>query len=250
MSIIVKGQTIIGPKVPIVTDGLVLHFDSANTRSYPGTGLVTNDMARLGETWQMTSNLAVSPSVNGAYIYPDDSSARYAITANAFALLSPTNTLTYDFWCWLAVPRNLSASNLFNDLAQQNGTPYAWVGANNSHLDIQYLRVTGGWSASSFSNYFVGNSNQWVHVVVIVDYNAPLITAYKNGVMYSTPITPAAIRFPNSVSKKYMGAYQGNAVYNWVGKQAVGKVYNRALSATEVLQNYNALATRFINKNS
>ena len=249
MSIIVKGRTVIGPDTLIVTNGLIIHVDSANTRSYPGTGLVTNDMARLGETWNHSANLAVTPVPNGAYIYPDDNAARYMQTTGSWALTSATNTLTYDFWCNLTVPRNVSASTLFNDRGQSSGGLYAWVFANNSNLDIQYHQTAGNWGSTSFTNYFVGYSNQWVHVTVIVDYVTPAIIAYRNG-QYVNTLTPPAITFPSGNAQKYIGTYQANGVYNWVGKLEVGKVYNRGLSAAEILQNYNALASRFINKNS
>ena len=247
MSIIVKGKTIIGPNTPIVTDGLILHVDPANIRSYRSSS-ITTDMARAGETWQMTSNLSVWPEINGAYIYPDDASARYMITSGSWSLESATSTLTYDYWCNLTVPRGVSASTLFNDRAQSSGGLYAWVFANNSNLDIQYHQTAGNWGSTSFSNFFVGYSNKWVHVVVIVDYATPAIIAYRNG-QYVNTLTPPAITFPSGNSRKYIGTYQSNPVYNWVGLIGAAKVYNRGLSASEILQNYNSLAQRFIEKN-
>jgi hypothetical protein len=245
MSTIISGSglTTYGPG-RIVTDGLILHTDPANSRSYTGTGTVTKDLAILNTTWDMT-NLSTTSGENRKYNFPDDLTNRYLLTTNAFVLTSPTNILSFDYFCNLTVPRAVSASGLFNDIAQQNGTPYVWVSANNSHLFAQYLRVSGGWGSTSSNNFFVGYSNTFVHVGVVINYNTAVISFYRNGQFVEDVAVGSSIRFPNSNSQKYMGTYQANYVYNWVGQIGTGKVYNRGLTAAEFLQNFNALKVRF-----
>jgi hypothetical protein len=49
----------------IITDGLVLYLDAANTRSYPGSGTVWTDLSRVGNNGTLTNG----PTFNSEVLY-------------------------------------------------------------------------------------------------------------------------------------------------------------------------------------
>jgi hypothetical protein len=65
---------------------------------------------------------------------------------------------------------------------------------------------------------------------------------YTNGIPYETK-SMATSPLNTSASLKFGQTFAGSG--NFSGSMASAKVYNKALSATEVLQNYNALKSRF-----
>lgn len=85
--------------------------------------------------------------------------------------------------------------------------------------------------------------NQWNHIVCVVGGGTK--TVYINGIQryQQTGITGS---MPTGQTNQYVGKY-GNAGNNYPfsGSIAVSRVYNRALSSSEVSQNFNALRGRF-----
>jgi hypothetical protein len=85
--------------------------------------------------------------------------------------------------------------------------------------------------------------NQWSSVTAV--FNISTVSRYLNGNTYITGITRSTTN-PFS-GNWYIGALTSGSAndFNFTGGIACVRVYNRALSATEVLQNYNALKGRF-----
>ena len=84
--------------------------------------------------------------------------------------------------------------------------------------------------------------NVWRHFAVVVDKSGSnTVTIYINGVAYSTPATlPAGNHYPASGSPPlYIGCNKTNADL-WNGDMPQILYYGKALTAAEVLQNFNA----------
>lgn len=84
--------------------------------------------------------------------------------------------------------------------------------------------------------------NQWTHIVGT--YNGSVSRMYINGVeIWNSPLTGT---IPSATY--YIGTYGGTIVddtHNFNGYISVAKIYNRALTAEQVLQNFNASRRRF-----
>lgn len=92
------------------------------------------------------------------------------------------------------------------------------------------------------------NLNQWYHLVCTYS-NGRLVTGYRDGSSVGTydhdPATNPAPALPNSMSVE-VGRYQsGGNSFVYTGKIAQIRVYKRALSAAEVLQNFNATRGKY-----
>ena len=87
-------------------------------------------------------------------------------------------------------------------------------------------------------------ANKWNHIVCA--YNGSTKTIYVNGVLAaSTSCTGTPSTNTNGISMGVYGGYNGGRGYWFSGQIAISRVYNRGLTASEILQNYNATRSRF-----
>ena len=212
----------------IVQDGLTLMLDAADRNSYPGTGTTWYDMSGTGRNGIFTNGPSFS-SVNGGYISFDgtDDYVQVDITSTAMQTSGP---LTLCAWVYRNGTNNgmiFSAGGYYGLFA--GGTFWYW---NNSPNWVYY--------------FCPGTipSNQWYHYCLTYN-NSTNPIFYINGVAYTSTGTYAApSAFGSSILR--LGEYSVYLPYSpFNGRIASYNFYNRALSASEVLQNYNALRTRF-----
>ena len=217
-----------GPR--IVTDGLVLHLDAANRKSYPLSG----------DTWY-----DLSGNGNNATRYND------ATHSNNYFTFDGTD----DFF---VVPNNASVT-----LNGSYLTLSAWVNVNSFgtseaflHKDLAYTiafygdkKITyadkSNWSYSNFG--FHGNfvENTWYHITAVK--NGTNVTIYSNAGIVISKTFGSAMTDTNA-RNLFIGAYGldgTNTGNDFDGKISNAQIYNKALTANEVLQNYNALKGRF-----
>jgi len=104
-----------------------------------------------------------------------------------------------------------------------------------------YMRFTT-WQSSpgDYDTSFVKDFNVWHHWTIVYSNNSVLI--YRDGVADANGSQSKTISFSSNklvIGGTLCGAYSNVNVSNT-------QVYNRALSATEITQNYNALKGRYI----
>ena len=100
-------------------------------------------------------------------------------------------------------------------------------------------RYTHGGAASEFYHTY-GADTGWAHWVIT--YDGSTITVYENNISKGTKASTGTADFTGGIR---IGSWTSSASYTWDGQIPVVKVYNRALSANEVQQNYNAYKNRF-----
>ena len=123
------------------------------------------------------------------------------------------------------------------------------LGVNQNDLNVSYYLEYA--STGVIRSYFTGlNSpgyhngtiniplNTWAHVVVVRNQSDSTIQHYVNGNLDNT-ISGITGNINNGAFNLQMGRYSGGG-YAFIGNIPSGKIYNRALTADEVLQNYNA----------
>jgi hypothetical protein len=226
-------STVQGGQGNIVTNGLVLNLDAANPRSYP--------QPYNGTTWQ---NIApVSSSLTGSLtngpLFATSGSGCIAFDGvndyiNIPGILIPSNsTFTLNTWVYYASGNGaypMIVSNFGSNVSMLFGINIGTGGKAGFNLFLNYLET---------SNNTVPTANQWYNVVG--NYDGTNIRLYINGTLTSTSpsgsyggITGIALGY---------GTAGGNSY--WKGNISVAQVYNCALSASEVLQNFNATRARF-----
>ena len=221
---------------PLVTSSLMLQLDASNATSYPGTGVTWTDISGNGKSVTLTNGPTYSSS-DGGYIAFDGSND-YAITTTS--LYNPTTYPNESVFVWWYPT---AAGNIISELGQ--ATPN--TGWHDSNIEIS----SGGlisfsiWHGS-LTNRVTSSAksfNQWYNLGFV--YSGTTLTAYING---SSIGTTTFTRSTNSVLYYTIGSTDGTnmgtAAYA-AGRCGAFYNYNTALTATEVLQNYNATKSRY-----
>jgi hypothetical protein len=218
-----------GPNV--VTDGLVLALDAANPISYVSGSTTWNDLSGNGFNGTLVATPSYSLANNGNIVF--NGTSNYVTFNN---LTTPTLGLTSSngasISCWL----KLNARSIYNGVVAiyttGNSEAFGWDLANNNNIRI--------WKNSNVRDTaisIVPYSNIWTHYVFVS--NSTNVIFYINGYQtYTTSITGNIVDNGTlTFGANWDGTFQGNS--------STLQIHNRALSSSEIQQNYNALKSRF-----
>jgi hypothetical protein len=208
----------------IVSDGLVLYLDAANTRSYSGSGTSSNSLVG-GIGANLVNGVGFTSSNNGAFIF--DGSNDYINFGNSSAVQQSSGTLSA--WAKASSP----------------GGGYRGIIAKQGAYGLFYtdsILVAYDWAADTPRSTGVNIAdNTWKNVVLTYQSGVSNGTRiYINGVSVLT----TTITVLNQTGNLFGGA-EANAGQYAACQISLFNMYNRALSAQEILQNYNATKGRY-----
>lgn len=221
---------LVKPNITSTSDNLVLHYNPSMPESYSGTGTSLIDLAGNGLNGTMTNITHASP----AFTF-NGTTSQVNIPDNA--LLEP-GTGSWSIEVWM---KNNGSS----------GTVVGKYGAGGTSSIISYaIRLGGsnlircdysnGTTAQSTDNYTF-NNNAWVQMVYVWDKTNNNIYTYANGVLQQTKAITITGGIYNSSTSLYLGSYNGGEYPQYFnGQMGIVRIYKKALSATEVLKNYDA----------
>jgi hypothetical protein len=219
-----------GPR--IVTDGLVLSLDAADRNSYPGSGTTWNDVSENNITGSLINSPTYNTSNGGNFGFVTDD---YVIMQENAAL----NTQTPSVEVWIKT--NATTQNGFFFEKGQVNTQYSLFQEGVFIVWRQYISGIVQ-QRTTTANYI--NTLNWAHIVGT--FTSGDRKTYINGVLVTSDTQSGTIATnTNGMSIGDYGGFNGSRGYYYNGSIASVKVYNRALSSQEVLQNYNALKSRF-----
>ena len=208
------------------TDGLVLHLDAANTRSYPGSGNTVYDLSGSGNTSALTNGPTFNSSNLGAFVL--DGSNDYILINSQANILSKTayTKIAYIYISNFSTVNNIISGGFSGQHAfWMFGTDKLNAGHNGA-----WNTVVGATSLSLNTWYFAAvtysNSTGW--------------KLYLNGREDGTSADTTTFTGNQEIS---IGSYSTSN--NFTGRIASVQVYNRVLSASEIVQNYNATKRRY-----
>jgi hypothetical protein len=218
----------------IVSDGLVFYIDAANPRSYSGTGLTANGLVGgIGAT--LINGVGFTSSNNGSFIF-DGSDDRINLPINPS--LDISESITLESFIYPTAYKNI-------------GGPGSFI---ISKPDSYYLELSPegkirlAFISLSSEIYYDGNNtvslNSWSHIVVTRDKNNSTINIYFNGTLDRSLGSITGNIKVQQIYAVMMGSFSGGD-YQFFGRIANAKIYNRALTAQEILQNYNATKGRY-----
>lgn len=218
-----------------ITNGLILHLDTANPSSYPGSGTNLYDLS--GNTNTATLYNATYDSGNlGSFVF--NGSTSYALTNNNSLTPYVTGTsISHFIWVYPTSP---------GQIVVEYGQ-YGGGGWHDSNIEINSS------GAFSFSTWHGGLTNkvtsanlpfnQWYYVGFT--YDGTNLTGYVNGEAIGT-ITISRQAPGNLYYALFISDSTNMGTFGYGGgKFSVFSVYNRALTNQEVTQNYNALKGRY-----
>ena len=240
-----------GPK--IVRDGLVLNLDAADKNSYPGTGTTWFDLSGNGNHGTISNGEFVS---NGKYLQNAGGVSNFfTVGIDHSTSINSAFTTTVEAWTieeiiWTNSVNYPEADGgaVISEAAYGSGqTGFDWNHGNG--LSTIRFGVSSNAASAYEDDVYISTGavnalNTWRVRTMIWDRGANQIRLYMNG-GYS-----GAASTPNTAGTAIYdgGGLNFGSLYGWkhFGRRAGIKIYNKALSAQEITQNYNATKTRFV----
>ena len=212
-----------------IQDGLVLVLDASDRNSYVSGSTTWYDLSGNNRTFTIVN----SATFGGNYIELPGSGSRIQLVEN------------FD---WSAIPFTLSS--WINMTDQTYPSVYDLIQAGNGHLSLNAastpnldIRITAGGGVSVVSGGTI-LLNQWYNLVATREGNNYKL--YINGSLVGTGTSSVLVYDANMKGVNIGYSPDVDAVTRTMnGKIGNAQIYNRALSATEIEQNYNATKTRF-----
>lgn len=208
-----------------VMSGLVLYVDAKNVKSYSGVGTTWHDLSGRGNTGTMTNVTynAGEMSFNGSNSKVDcGNGATLQITSGSVG-------------AWFKADNGNSG---YNGIVVKQ---YAWgLFVLNNYLEV----YDWGNNLTRPTNVFVGN-NLWNHVMMT--FTETTGTPSNNALVYLNGSLVATVTVKHNNHNVNFQIGEGNVppTQAFGGVIPTAYVYNRVLSASEVLQNFNALRGRY-----
>lgn len=230
----------------IVTDGLILYLDAANPLSYPGIGANWNDISQ----YKNNSTLVNGPTFNTDYCggFSFDGIDDYATTSQPSNLTPSPLTLSV----WITIDPGNNIAGLISAFHYPS-SPLSGV--------VMDIDVPG----DLFEFYIYENNFTYIYTITtLTSYLTPVVNLtvtydgsnangvkmYINGndlpttIVKNDPVTSFSYNMPWVIGGVFNTVSSIND-FPFLGNIYIAQAYNRALSLEEVLQNYNALKSRF-----
>ena len=216
----------------IVTDGLILNLNAADQNSYVSGSTAWNDLSGNNYNGTLTNGPTFSSGNGGSIVFDG---------VDDYASLSGTITLgsTFTILAWIK-PSTLAGGDYIVYGLDANGADN-WFGINGNAVnlfatqipDVNNFTVSGGSISSTSIWYFIGCT---------IDTSTAKV--YLNAVEQNSTTKAFTIGAWNSATNS-IGRRGSIAQRYFPGSIASVQAYNRVLSTTEMLINYNAQKTRF-----
>jgi hypothetical protein len=215
-----------GSGINIWWDGLQVERASAatNFNPYYFGNAVWKDVSGNGRNGALTSGPLFNTSNKGNILF--DGSTQYVTTSNI--ALSFT---TFSMECLVKYTSLSGNQGLFT--YNNTNVINLWKG---SGLGMRWEVNTSSQAITGANDLATG---VWYHFVGV--YNGSQGILYRNGIVYAGPTTLTS--HTSEAANFEIGRYNGAGNTN--GNIAIARFYTRALTAAEVVQNYEATKTRF-----
>ena len=223
----------VGYNPRIVTDGLVLCLDAANKRSYPGSGTTWIDKAG-GNNGTLTNGPTFSSDNGGSIVF--DGGNDYVDTG-----INPSYTAV-TISCWFQY------SNVYTSIVVGRYSNWGAAGVfripANAIIGVGGQATGNGYDEMSPDSSLSFSAGQWVNAVFT--YDGSIYRSYHQGLAGDT-ISRSHTFSSVSSQNIWIGRRTSDGIYAnyYSGKISNVSIYNRALSAKEVLQNYEATKGRY-----
>ena len=226
------------PKV--ITDGLVLALDAGNTKSYPGSGTTWTDLSGNGNNGTLENDVGFDSDYGGSLTF--DGSNDYV--SKSSWTNPPTNI--FSIGCWVRFSDNVNDRYVLSFGRDTGGaTGGIALFAYGFNVVSDALIFECGSAVGRVSSGIVPTLNIWYYLTATADGTNTKF--YLNGDLKNTSSqgSAAIASTPTLSIGSYVNSGGTPMTYFHSGNIAQVSIYNRALTASEIQQNFNALRSRY-----
>jgi hypothetical protein len=226
-----QGVAVVGPisSLSIITNGLALYLDAGNASSYPGSGTAWTDLSGNGRNGTLTNGPTYSSANGGSIVFSETTnyvqcSGSLTVTAATFVTWIKRNGSqgTYD---GILFSRGTNTTGMNFQVSNQLG--YHWNDAGNTY----------NWQ----SGLTIPDATWCMIAISVTNTSATAYLCQTSGTTTATNTVGHASSLLNDIKL----AVDDAAARYFNGNIATAQLYNIALSAAEITQNFNALRSRY-----
>lgn len=227
-----------GPK--IVTNGLILALDAANKNSYRGTGTTWTDLSGTGKNLTLINGPTFSDGNMGSIVFDG---------TNDYAVVNPVSA--FNIYCismWFKPTTIINSVSAYKPLIhfKSSTSKYISFGDTTNRVANEYITIVQEPGDKRTAVNDGGSLSAGVWYNIVFNYESSQYNIYINNTLKSTTIGSSTGNVPLITDPDfiYLNSYEGTSGY-LDSSLSMCMIYNRALTASEVLQNYNATRVRF-----
>jgi hypothetical protein len=232
-------STVNGGQGNIVTNGLVLNLDAANPRSYapPYNGTTWQNIVPVSSSisGSLVGGVAYTGSNNGALVFDG---------VNDYVDFGIQTIVTTDFTigCWINVQGISGKEHHLLNIGYNSLSSFLFflISTPTTFTPFIYYRTSDG----TIRGYNLNSSPANTLIYLVLTRSGATNTYYVNGVNSST-FSENTVLDPNLNLQLGWAIPRNNPNTYFKGNIYSTHIYNRALNASEVLQNFNATRARF-----
>jgi len=217
-----------GPKIN--TNGLILYLDAANLLSYPGTGTTWTDLSGNNNNGTLTNGPTFSSDKGGCISF--DGSNDFVEVANATSLNASAQTISVWYNASTLPARSANIICKHDTVGSFNG--YQLFTKNSATIKVGSVAYNIGSNAGIVST--------WYYLTLAYTSNVSM-TLYVNGVADGSAVAIGNLSISSNPLR--IGRSQDAFWSIFTGKIASVSIYNKQLTAAEILGNYNSTKARF-----
>lgn len=221
-----------GPK--IVTEGLVLYLDAANSKSYSGSGTNWYDLTKNTDALKNGSQSPTYPQYNSGGWFTFTG----GVVANNYSRFDIANIPSFSSLSVFAWYRTSNTTNSKTILRMDNSDFELSINQSTSG----FIAAGTHWSDINVQPTISNATNGNWHCIGLVFTGITLI-AYFDGVQIATNTRGSSTI--TAAGTLRIGTRDDAYDQHFFGDIALVKIYNRDLLSTEILQNFNAVRGRF-----
>lgn len=225
--------TVGGPR--IVRSGLVLNLDAGQRTSYPGSGTIWYDLSGNRNNVTLTNGPTFNSSNGGSIVFDG---VNDCVTLSSSQIAPGTGAFTWNFWCKLNDLTNFSI--LFSGTGSNTNYGVIFMDPRSGTGGLGYYAL-----GTRISDNNINFGSNWWNVTFVGNGGANgsrNLILYRNAVQAGSTYT---YDYNFTSSTPYIGINHDSFAELMRGNISKVSYYNRALSATEILQNYNTTKGRF-----
>jgi len=230
--------------VPSAVTGSLLYLDAGQTTSYSGTGTSWNDLSGNGNNATLVNGTSFVASDGGCLQFDgvNDYASLPSSGLNLSNVFSGSNNFSVNLLFKPSSFPNSTSGGLSPTLFAGSPKALFFVFGDSAAVDRLHVRVSqGAGYVSTVNNGSSLSTNTWYNVCFTYDAATGYV-AYQNG--YATDSSSLTGSIDNALSNPYIGTINSSTRF-YDGKLAVFQIYAKALTAAEVLQNFNSIKERY-----
>lgn len=224
----------------IVTNGLVLALDAANNKSYPGSGTTWSDLSNTGKNLTLTNGPTFSAANLGSIVFDG---------TNDYAVVNPVSA--FNIYCismWFKPTTIINSTSVGKSLIHFKSSigKYIGFGPVTNRVSNEYITIVQEPGDKRTAVNDGGSLSAGVWYNIVFNYESSQYKIYINNTLKSTTIGSSTGNVPLITDPDfiYLNSVEGTSDY-LDSSLSMCMIYNRALTAAEMLKNYNATKGRF-----